>query len=568
MKKHRRRDGVEILKLTKWELGNLHLPSVTTITLYEGAAPIEFLRRQLALMLAENPWVTARIVKKSTPDGVVALAYARSFDLEQAVDQHLRVYEPGEVGLSLALPYEDLVNCLKPVQCVRSKPATDEDEPLFKVAVVPVEGSPGFALVVSMNHTLGDGHTYYKLYGMLGADAPIEALDPVRIEAFEAAKSEVIGESDNAMFTSAALSLGIVGTYLWGKLTRREPQSVLIYSVDPEWVAKEKSRAKEEGQVPYISSNDALTSWFFSEMKADLNIMVANFRSREPSILGLTDRHVGNYEANVPYFPGDVENPALIRQSIRSADGGFRARRAGSPLTAIPGFSTLIRNRTTIITNWASFYRDLVLRDGEADTIAPSLHLPIMEPDGGIGDGSRHHAARFHQRRGGGDYRLVVGGSVDGLEICPSRACRRGWGIWAGAGGRVLSAGSDGDAGQPPRVVRGGARTARRRALGRPGAGSRDGRELRPGRGGRRPQRIGGGVLLPQRGRTRGAHPGAGQLRRLRGARHAQRVSFGGPHAADQRRHDQHRGPERVRRAVSGDDPRARHRRRAIRRVP
>jgi len=115
-----------------------------------------------------------------------------------------------------------------------------------------------------------------------------------------------------------------------------------------------------------------------------LNIMVANFRSREPSILGLTDRNVGNYEANVPYFPGDVESPALIRQSIRSADGGFRARRAGSPPTAIPGFSTLIRNKTTIITNWASFYRDLVLRDGGAETIAPTLHLPIMEPDGFI----------------------------------------------------------------------------------------------------------------------------------------------------------------------------------------
>jgi hypothetical protein len=32
------RDGVEILKLTKWELGNLRLPPVTTVTLYEGAA--------------------------------------------------------------------------------------------------------------------------------------------------------------------------------------------------------------------------------------------------------------------------------------------------------------------------------------------------------------------------------------------------------------------------------------------------------------------------------------------------------------------------------------------------
>jgi len=116
-----------------------------------------------------------------------------------------------------------------------------------------------------------------------------------------------------------------------------------------------------------------------------MNIMVANFRSREPSILGLADHHVGNYEANVPYFPGDVETPALIRQSIRNADGGFHARRAGSPATRIPGFSTLIRNKSAIVTNWTSFYRDVILQnatENETKSFAPKLHLPIMESDG------------------------------------------------------------------------------------------------------------------------------------------------------------------------------------------
>jgi hypothetical protein len=363
----------EILKLTKWELENLHLPPVTTITLYEGAAPVDFLRDRMGLMLEKNPWLTARIVKKNTTDGVVALAYAESFELESAVDQHFAVYEPGEVGFSLSMPYEALVNCLLTVQCARSKPATDEDEPLFKVAVVPIEeveaddnqptplqGAitlPGFVLVVSMNHTLGDGHTFYKLYGMMSADADVAVLDPVRVAGFEEAKTEVVGEKENAMFTSAGLGLGIMGTYYGAKVTHRQPQNVSIHAVDPAWVAQEKAKAKQEGQVPFISTNDALTSWFFREMKCDLNIMVANFRGREPSVLGLTDLNVGNYEANVPYFPGDVETPSLIRQSIRSADGGFRARRAGSPPTKIPKFKTLIHNKSAIVTNWASFHQ-------------------------------------------------------------------------------------------------------------------------------------------------------------------------------------------------------------------
>lgn len=401
-REHFESDDKETLKLTEWELANTHLPPVTTVTLYEGSAPVEFLSSRIGMMLEKNPWLTSRIVKKDTADGALVMAYAKTFEPESAIDQHFSVYEPGDVGFSLSMPYEELVRCLLPVQCPRTKPATDKDEVLFKVAVVPIEEGaandnqptplqgaitlPGFALVVSMNHTLGDGHTYYKLYSMLSADADVEVLDPVRVADFEEAKTEVIGEEESAMFTSAGLGLGIMGTYYGAKLTRREPQNVCIHAADPAWVAQEKARAKQQGQVHFVSTNDALTSWYFREMGSDLNIMVANLRSREPAIPGLSDQNVGNYEANVPYFPGDVETPALIRQSIRGADGAFRARRAGSPTTEVPSFWTLLHNRTAIITNWATFYRDVNLQahvqGNEKSTVTPKLHLPIMEPDG------------------------------------------------------------------------------------------------------------------------------------------------------------------------------------------
>jgi hypothetical protein len=397
-------EGKATLKLTEWEVANFHLPPVTTVTLYEGSAPVEFLRRRIARMLEQNPWLTSRIVKKNTTDGVPMMAYSTNFDVESAIDRHLLVYKTGEVGFSLGLPYEKLVHCLLPVQCARSKPATDKEEVLFKVAVVPVEAGaagreqpmplehtialPGFALVVSMNHTLGDGHTYYKLYSMLSADSEVNELDPVRVSGFEAAKTEVIGEKETAMFKSAGLAFGIIGTYLGVKLGRRAPQNICVNEVDPAWAAKEKGKAKQEGQVPFVSSNDALTSWYFREMGSDTNIMVANFRSRQPSVLNLSDQHVGNYEANLPYFPGDVETPALIRQSIRNVDGSFRASRAGSPTTETPSFRTLLHNKTAIITNWATFYCDVTLQDNASDnkesTKKPKLHLPILESDGMI----------------------------------------------------------------------------------------------------------------------------------------------------------------------------------------
>jgi len=57
-------EGKETLKLTEWELANLHLPPVTTVTLYEGSAPVENLRSRITIMLEKNPWLTSRIVKK------------------------------------------------------------------------------------------------------------------------------------------------------------------------------------------------------------------------------------------------------------------------------------------------------------------------------------------------------------------------------------------------------------------------------------------------------------------------------------------------------------------------
>ena len=158
-----------------------------------------------------------------------------------------------------------------------------------------------------------------------------------------------------------------------------------IHAVDPAWVVQEKAKAKQEGQVPFVSTNDALTSCFFREMKSDMNIMLVNFRSRHPCVLNLSDYHVGNYEANLPYFPGDVETPALISQSIRDADGAFRARRAGSPQTEIPGFWTLLHNKTALVTNWATFYCDVNLQvnsHNKASASIAKLHLPIMEHDG------------------------------------------------------------------------------------------------------------------------------------------------------------------------------------------
>ena len=46
-------------------------------------------------------------------------------------------------------------------------------------------------------------------------------------------------------------------------------------------------------EIPYVSTNDIITSWFFRTRNHDYGMMLVNFRNR---ICGLTDTDAGNYE--------------------------------------------------------------------------------------------------------------------------------------------------------------------------------------------------------------------------------------------------------------------------------
>ena len=55
-------------------------------------------------------------------------------------------------------------------------------------------------------------------------------------------------------------------------------------------------------------------------------------------------------------------------------------------MTEMPSSLKRLRNSVSIITNWATFYRDVDLKgkdqDGIENILKPKLHCPIMESDG------------------------------------------------------------------------------------------------------------------------------------------------------------------------------------------
>merc|ERR1711972_692374 len=83
----------------------------------------------------------------------------------------------------------------------------NEDVPLFQICIAPA-GDGYYAVIISLNHCVGDGYTYYKIYGMLGDKSDIVALDRSKwIDDGEPLQRKCLGDAKAAYVTSISTVL-------------------------------------------------------------------------------------------------------------------------------------------------------------------------------------------------------------------------------------------------------------------------------------------------------------------------------------------------------------------------
>lgn len=104
------------IALTEWEVKNVVLPPVTTLTLYNGKPSISELTERLRGIIETNPWVCARLGQKK--GSAPTLNYASQMDAATMAGAHIA---PKDTALSLDLSYKELVSALEPYQSLRSK---------------------------------------------------------------------------------------------------------------------------------------------------------------------------------------------------------------------------------------------------------------------------------------------------------------------------------------------------------------------------------------------------------------------------------------------------------------
>ena len=137
--------------------------------------------------------------------------------------------------------------------------------------------------------------------------------------------------------------------------------------LDNEKLQKAKIEAAREGDLPFVSTNDVITSWFMNQVQSASGGMAVNYRNK---LDGYTDMDVGNYENHVYYRKEDYASPALIRKSLS------KYRRVVTADQKPPGFHRIIFEDEATISNWVSFAKPLDIQDCEQE-----LHIPIFFGD-------------------------------------------------------------------------------------------------------------------------------------------------------------------------------------------
>ena len=356
---------------------------ICAVTYFRGDATSArcALAERLRLVLEANPWLAGRLVQHKR---VVCLEWheapaAEALAAAAAVALHA---PPGGCGLRYGCTYQQLHSAIvdTPLEVPIALKLVNKDAPLFRLSVVPdcnSDGKAAFALVVTVSHAVVDGRAFYEIHNMLSEGAHIHTLDPTRPDdaAIDTAHREAFGSYAVYFqlylfliylffcYIPSRVRLAVRGTLpkaLYGMLFGDGSQArVACRLVSNKAVARAKAAAAAEGTVPWVSTNDVITSAFFKGVGCNIGGIAVDCRRRLP--IAPADG-ASNLENLLIMNAEDFAMPALVRRSVDAlcrANGGR--------------FPWLRTTRLPTITSWTAFSKGTVIPGCQH-----RLHIPYF----------------------------------------------------------------------------------------------------------------------------------------------------------------------------------------------
>lgn len=378
---------VELLEEEGSIMGFMAVPGVNTISFFMGSVDeaYQYYRDKLKEVVAVNQWLVGTLVTKKTEgkkglEDKVHLRYPETItDIDAVVASILEIDKEG-IKVSSSNTYLENFqainagrNCLIPDGYTSMK----TKKPLSKFTLVPCDEN-GFALVVSISHVVSDGHSYYKILGQLTTSGTVERLNVDRKHEYSEQVKKLLGEKQtDFVFGVNMYNMGFLYQMI-GQFCCCAKNRFVSYYVDPEKVNELKEAVKREGDVPYCSTTDLITSHFSRSTNATMVQYAVNARKRIPKLL--TEQDCGNYESLLLLRSDIYEKPAGIRKAINEGDqtGSFSHAGSDGKLPLLKGCEAF-NAKSSIVTSWCF---DSYSGDLSFGNCTMKLHLPMMDTTG------------------------------------------------------------------------------------------------------------------------------------------------------------------------------------------
>ena len=357
------------IQLLKDEAGGLMMEEgITTISFYKGdfQATTEALRAQFAQVVASNPWLAGRLVKAK---GGASLRHPSSPSAAE-IDALFTVTAAADTAafkLAPTAPYTKICTDMyasKKVIVGSGFSLIGKDKPVAILTLA--ESAPGeFALIFSMSHAVGDGRTYYEILRMVQPGAAVRQLVSARVLSFSESIKDMCGRKQMAWVDSPPAICMMLPMMLFPK----KPTCVAFH-LDAEKLAAAKEMGASGGDVPYVTTNDILTSGFFNEVGARIGLMGIDARGK---LEGIGHELAGNYVSALTMDTGAFATPAAVRKMMSSTP--YETTLKPMP-KCCSWFCGREKFNIAMCTNWSSFAGGLVQLEG----CEMVVHLPVHNP--------------------------------------------------------------------------------------------------------------------------------------------------------------------------------------------
>lgn len=237
------------------------MPPIATITHFNsGNIDTEFLRARVSNILEKNKFLTGYLTRKQ---GLVFVEYNEDCVVnESCINNHWEVVTFRENPFQNLTSYLQLREFLDSymVKCatnclIEHEDKFTKDKVLFKVVVFDYDG--GSSLLVTLNHLLGDGQSYYRIFNMLNQNLPDEELFSMifhRSPSIPDIMNEYFGKSTIATINHWSRPLSLLLQFAFNPKT-----SIGVFIINPEYIQQKKAELQGIDYFPLF--------WFFQDLK-------------------------------------------------------------------------------------------------------------------------------------------------------------------------------------------------------------------------------------------------------------------------------------------------------------